>query len=109
MDQGLPQFIQVNFEKQIVDPRRISLTFQGGFVGTRCVLQGQPAGSSEWKYFTEIYPEDANRQQEFALPPTEGTEWSQGLTALKLIFEQSSDFFGRITVYDLQIYGLTLS
>jgi hypothetical protein len=29
-----------------------------------------------------------------------------GTTRLKLSFEASSDFFGRITIYDLQIEGI---
>jgi hypothetical protein len=30
---------------------------------------------------------------------------SEGIMQLKIVFEQSSDFFGRITVYDLSLEG----
>lgn len=50
---------------------------------------------------TRIYAEDVNRMQTFDLPS------SSAIHQLKLIFEQSSDFFGRITIYDLQIDGIT--
>lgn len=56
-----------------------------------------------WKKWTDIFPEDVNRAQEFDLIPDETVQ--RGVEGLKLIFEQSSDFFGRITVYDLQVLG----
>ena len=68
------------------------------------MVQAQ-SGASEWKTFTEVFPEDVNRQQTFDLPTIEGTQWAHGMGAVKLIFEQSSDFFGRITVYDLTLEG----
>lgn len=103
--QGLPQYIQINFKESRVQPARLSLTFQGGFVGTRCVLHAQSSTSQEWKIWTNVYPEDVNRQQAFDLPTLDETEWKSGLAALKLVFEESSDFFGRITVYDLSLEG----
>lgn len=62
-------------------------------------------GPSGWETFTEVFPEDVNRQQVFDLPSIEGTRWTDGMDAVKLVFEQSSDFFGRITVYDLTLEG----
>ena len=68
-------------------------------------MNAQTASSSEWKHMTEVYPEDVNRQQVFDLPRSEGTEWVDGITAMKFVFEESSDLFGRITIYDLRIEG----
>ncbi|TEB38772.1 hypothetical protein FA13DRAFT_1848568 [Coprinellus micaceus] len=102
--QGLPQYIQANFKDTKINPVRLSFTFQGGFVGTRCVVQAQ-SGPSGWETFTEVFPEDVNRQQVFDLPTIEGSRWADGMNAIKLTFEQSSDFFGRITVYDLTLEG----
>lgn len=103
--QGTPQSIQLSFSSPVV-PRKIHLTFQGGFVGTQCSLETQ-AGSSEgekadWQPWTHIYPEDVNRKQSFDLPIETVKE---GVVGLRIVFEQSSDFFGRITVYDLQLLG----
>ena len=54
---------------------------------------------------SRIYPEDVNRKQSFDVSVTDpGT----GITSLKLVFEESSDFFGRITVYDIQLEGKIL-
>jgi hypothetical protein len=32
----------------------------------------------------------------------------EGIQSMKLVFEESSDFYGRITVYELKIEGLLL-
>jgi len=53
---------------------------------------------------TYVYPEDVNRRQSFDFIPSEDLLTS-GVTSLKLIFEESSDFFGRITIYDLKLEG----
>ncbi|XP_006454262.1 hypothetical protein AGABI2DRAFT_189535 [Agaricus bisporus var. bisporus H97] len=103
--QGLPQFIQLSFEKAVV-PKRISIVFQGGFVGTSCTVL-VPLPSGEWQNITNIYPDDVNRRQAFDLHPI-GSE-STGITTIKLLFEESSDFFGRVTIYDLNIEGLVVA
>ncbi|KAH9049505.1 galactose-binding domain-like protein [Lactarius hengduanensis] len=96
--QGLPQFIQLTFPSPVV-PKRLSLTFQGGFVGTTCLVATQSQDTATWEQVTYIYPEDANRAQTFDLLITEP------VGGIKLIFEESSDFFGRVTVYDLMVEG----
>lgn len=106
---GLPQYVHFTFEQAVV-PNFIHLTFQGGFVGTRCNIsvlypkdESESSTPSEPKHLVYIYPEDANRKQTFELPETPPVK------EMKLVFEESSDFFGRITVYDLQITGLLAS
>ena len=54
-----------------------------------------------WVPWSVIYPEDVNRQQAFGLPVAS----EDGFVGLKLTFDESSDFFGRITVYDLAVEG----
>lgn len=61
----------------------------------------QSQDATSWQELTRIYPEDANRAQMFDLAAGEPVR------AIKLVFEESSDFFGRITVYDLMIEGET--
>ncbi|KAI0067977.1 hypothetical protein BV25DRAFT_1911013 [Artomyces pyxidatus] len=99
--QGLPQYIHLSFASPVV-PKLLSLTFQGGFVGTKCSVEIQSPDSSEWRTLTHIYPEDVNRRQTFELPVTDE---DADVQALKLVFEESSDFFGRIIVYDLRADG----
>ena len=85
------------------------MTFQGGFVGTTCTVEvpAQSVGEekTQWRTWTQIFPEDVNRAQSFDFP-AEGVE--TGVESLSLVFEKSSDFFGRITVYDIQIHGSVL-
>ncbi|KZT08734.1 uncharacterized protein LAESUDRAFT_723653 [Laetiporus sulphureus 93-53] len=100
--QGLPQFIQLSFPAPIL-PKRFAITFQGGFVGTRCTVEIPEETGPEktiWQTLVQIYPEDVNRKQIFELP-----DLQRGVKAVKLVFHESSDFFGRITVYDLQLEG----
>jgi len=53
-----------------------------------------------------IFPEDVNRRQRFTLANRAGVaESASSYDQLKLVFEQSSDFFGRIVVYDLSLDG----
>jgi hypothetical protein len=97
-----------------VVPKRIALTFQGGFVGTRCSVDvriiAKDGINLEWHTLTHIYPEDVNRRQSFELKTEEEVQRlvDGGVDSIKLVFEQSSDFFGRITVYDLEVDGLVL-
>ena len=69
------------------------------------VLIGGSDSKAEWHTWTQVFPEDANRSQSFDLP-IDGVE--NGVETLKLVFEKSSDFFGRITVYDIQLQGQML-
>lgn len=79
----------------------VVLTFQGGFVGKKCVIQGSLATSPN-QYdvdFGTLYPEDVNSTQVFQVMPNEPVQ------RLKIIFEESTDFYGRITMYKLDILG----
>ena len=82
---------------------RLILTFQGGFVGIHCSIDTAVSPENpSWSTLTHIHPEDVNRRQIFRLP--EGSV--DGIQCLKLRLEESSDFFGRITLYELQVEGL---
>ena len=103
--QGLPQFIQLGFPNRVI-PKQLSIVFQGGFVGTRCAvcIPGTDSNTN-WQILCYIYPEDVNRRQIFDLVPTQPGLLGGGVSSIKLVFEESSDFFGRITVYDLKLEG----
>ena len=109
--QGLPQYIHIAFDSPVY-PEVINLTFQGGFAGKRCSILASPlagndiADSENLRSGTQltelctIYPEDVNRKQTFEI-----SECPTAITLLRIVFEESSDLFGRITIYDLQIEG----
>jgi len=106
--QGLPQFIQLGFPNRVI-PKQLSIVFQGGFVGTRCAvyIPGTDSHTAPWQILCHVYPEDVNRRQSFDLVPTQSDSelLEGGISSIKLVFEESSDFFGRITVYDLKLEG----
>jgi len=79
-------------------------------VGLRCSIytkRRDAAGNSDaWALTENIFPEDVNRRQTFILSNRAGlAESASSYDQLKLVFEQSSDFFGRIVVYDLSLDG----
>jgi hypothetical protein len=80
------------------------LSFQGGFVGKTCVALGSTESTPN-DYSINIgqfYPEDINSSQTFSFDATEP------LKRLKIIFEESTDFYGRITVYKLDVIGKSI-
>lgn len=79
--------------------------FQGGFVGTHCSIQIPSPTPGEWEAVAKVFPEDNNRLQNFILTPDTPSSLDGGTEKLKLVFEESSDFFGRITIYDLRLEG----
>jgi hypothetical protein len=93
--QGVPQW--VSFEFSSPDPptiKQIVIQFQGGFVGQDCFVEaGDPLELVE-----NFYPEDINNPQTFTL--------SKPICAkhVKLVFPKSSDFFGRIIIYSLELH-----
>lgn len=77
--------------------------FQGGFVGVECdLLLIENEHVEEGKNICTIYPEDINDLQNFQLPKS-----VEILTThkLQLKFKQSSDFYGRVTVYIVHFEG----
>jgi len=121
--QGLPQWVQLTFPSESpIYPKQLFLTFQGGFAATRVAVYTAKdlLRDSEWTLLTYVYPEDVNRKQKFDLTmqgetraqaedagETNGVvnaDAERPVAQIKLVFEQSSDFFGRITIYDLDIH-----
>ncbi|KAI8987264.1 galactose-binding domain-like protein, partial [Mycotypha africana] len=98
--EGLPQHILLDFPSP-VSVQSIILQFAGGFAGRKCVALGSTAESPN-DYSVEIkdfYPQDTHAEQSFEFEPT------IPLKRLKIVFEESTDFFGRITVYKLDVLG----
>ncbi|KAF9125949.1 Nuclear receptor 2C2-associated protein [Mortierella sp. 14UC] len=98
---GTPQFIVVDFGRR-VSISAFQLMFQGGFVGKTCQVLAW-TDSNEFVDMMRFYPEDINPLQTF---PVAEADKEKALTSrVKLVFESSTDFFGRITVYKLDILG----
>lgn len=95
--QGKAQHISVLLD----EPATITsfgIEFQGGFVGTNCsVILEDSAGQ---RLHVELfYPDDVNGKQKFTLIRPIGNA-----VKLRVNFGGSTDFFGRIIVYNFEVY-----
>jgi len=90
-DQGSPQYILISFNQPQAKISQLQIQFQGGFVGNQCHL----IVNSDEK--VDFYPEDSNKLQTFPIELT-------GVNQLKISFGGSTDFFGRITIYQLNLF-----
>ncbi len=92
---GSPQYINIMFETP-TSPYELTIVFQGGFTGKECSVLVEE--NAEWKHVMDFWPSDVNERQVFRFPP--GVTGGQHF---QILFKSSTDFFGRITIYDLDI------
>mmetsp|Transcript_115 Transcript_115/g.301 ORF Transcript_115/g.301 Transcript_115/m.301 type:complete len:160 (+) Transcript_115:199-678(+) len=84
-----------------VEIDEIRIQFQGGFVAEECTACLSRGGGEDWVEMEEpIEPEDVNDMQAFAIADADRT-----CNMLRLSFEGSSDFYGRVTIYKLEVWG----
>ncbi|KAJ3164204.1 Nuclear receptor 2C2-associated protein [Geranomyces variabilis] len=114
-DQGSPQHITIHLadkDTAAASVCELHLMFQGGFAGKECTLLGQSATTTDagdstdpaaaWETLLDFYPVDANHLQVFAVPDAARSKaWKR----LRVLFKTSTDFYGRITIYRLDIIG----
>ncbi|XP_017013577.3 nuclear receptor 2C2-associated protein [Drosophila takahashii] len=97
-DEGTPQWITVSLD----EPQKISgfsFQFQGGFAGLKSEMIMYSADGVQI-HQEPFYPEDINSPQLFQL---KDTVREKACSKIKFIFESSTDLFGRIIVYNLQL------
>jgi len=101
----------VSFHRPVT-VKEIRIQFQGGFVAEECTLFLPDAPASdkdslkvEWKELSDtcIEPVDSNEMQCFDL--TEQSENDRLCDSLKIEFNSSTDFYGRVTIYKLEVWG----
>jgi hypothetical protein len=104
-DQGNQQWVSIEFE-QPVTLNAIAIQFQGGFVAKSCelIMESKLVCLDEklenTLFMETFYPEDINPEQSFKL-----NQHRENIFKLKLKFNESSDFFGRIVIYSLKLIG----
>ncbi len=96
-ESGSSQFIIIDFKSDVII-RNFRVMFQGGFVGSHSAVQGLNA-KGDVLYDEDFFPEDNNALQKFTL------ESAKFIKSVKILFKKSTDFYGRITVYCLDLYG----
>lgn len=73
--------------------------------------QSNDDDNGEWEELDELFvdPVDSNEIQTFAAEREESessNEANEYCTALRIEFGRSSDFYGRIVVYSLEVWGV---
>lgn len=100
---GSVQWIAVEFQEPVT-LEEVHLTFQGGFVGKTCQLHTitEQEDPSSYSKILDFFPKDDNSKQIFQIPRN-----GKKVTKAKILFVESTDFYGRITIYSLDIIGKT--
>lgn len=98
--QGSPQQILLQFNRTVTI-HCVEMMFQGGFVGQDIQIQVRSSGCNEWKLLSDvdIEPNDSNELQQFSCTIPH-------ITALQLCFQRSTDFYGRVILYRLDVQGV---
>eukprot|EP01122_Echinamoeba_exundans_P008262 TRINITY_DN2710_c0_g1_i2.p1 TRINITY_DN2710_c0_g1~~TRINITY_DN2710_c0_g1_i2.p1 ORF type:complete len:183 (-),score=9.41 TRINITY_DN2710_c0_g1_i2:110-637(-) len=101
--QGKTQFVVLDFPSP-VHVETIQIMFQGGFAGKGCEVHGIDANATEKTpvKLANFYPVDVNSLQSFDLP-ADGS--SRAVQQIQIIFPESTDFYGRIVIYKLDVLG----
>ena len=98
-DQGSPQSIMLDFLSAGVTIEKIDITFQGGFVGQEALIEVGESLDSLIEVQTLYNILDNNDKQCFPLASSPTGRY------LKITFPTSTDFYGRVTIYDMEVYG----
>ncbi len=119
-------YYEIHFQRP-VSVREVRVQFQGGFVGMDCTmykkkLRDNPENNKngneedddddEWEESGELFL-DTIESNDVQIFPADVDAISHGeidpCTALRIEFGKSTDFYGRIVIYSLEIWGLELS
>ena len=110
-EQGSPQSISLTFSRP-VDVSHVVLTFQGGFVGRPCEVALVREGGSRWEGYDDFDTRDDNGPQTLTLSkpfPADSADGAvtpcRAVVGCRLRFPASTDFFGRVTLYALDLLG----
>uniref|UniRef100_A0A8D0AWS0 Nuclear receptor 2C2-associated protein n=1 Tax=Salvator merianae TaxID=96440 RepID=A0A8D0AWS0_SALMN len=95
-DQGVTQWVTLEFP-HTVRVSQIRIQFQGGFASEMCTVKGCRKGE-ELSHVAEFHPEETSSLQSFSFKETQ-------LDKMKIIFDNNTDFFGRLIIYQLDVRG----
>ena len=96
-------YFSVQFQQEVL-VSKLEIRFQGGFCGkdaaTSIIFDDTDKVS--------IHPEDSNKLQQFEFSADDPNSFKDTkCSKLKIVFEGSTDFYGRVIVYSIDIYGRT--
>jgi hypothetical protein len=100
------QWLLFDFLGKTVEVKRVRIMFQGGFVGQDGVIEmkGSKNGEAETTIVMDEIKriEDSNDVQQWDIPAASSP--CKGKFA-KILFPTSTDFYGRVTIYKLSLWG----
>jgi hypothetical protein len=124
------QYYEIYFHRY-VQVYEIRVQFQGGFVGLDCVVYKQQDNNSDndnndddnnnnlkWEEMEELYmdPIDTTDVQSFYsdmeednVSTSSSSPTNQAVTAIRIEFGKSTDFYGRIVLYSIEVWGMEIS
>lgn len=105
----MPQSISISLNEPLdannLKQSSLAVKFQGGFVGSVCHLTLENS-EGEAVHNASFYPDDINDRQVFPLidPSRSDAEDNEckNVVKIRILFEKSTDFFGRIIIYNLE-------
>ena len=96
----MPQWIKAQFDGVQSSTLLLKVQFQGGFCGKQCNITLKKCDQPVLSH--DFYPEDSNDFQEFPLTLSE----NQSFDNAQVTFKSTTDFYGRIIVYQLSLEKL---
>lgn len=101
-DENATQSYTVTFGRKVV-PKELRIQFQAGFSAEDCHVHVRSSDEAEstWDLLEEIEPDDTHELQKFPFSNSN----DKVADAIKIVFDECTDFYGRIMVYQLGVYG----
>lgn len=90
------QFFLLDFGRSVYI-QKLRIQFQAGFAANSCQVLVKTEHS--WDVVAQWEPEDSHDLQTLEI------EHENRVTAMKLAFENLTDFYGRVTIYRMEVWG----
>ncbi len=100
--QGQNQYIIIKFT-QLVTIHQLIIQFQGGFTAKPMIISIGTNNNKQYIHNSTVQPIDSNNTQQFTL------DNANNVNNIKLDFPDSTDLFGRICIYKLDIIGTVVN
>jgi hypothetical protein len=95
------QWFVVDFNRP-VEPYQVNVQFQAGFSVETCAVALKTSENDAWEPVDELEFHDVHEIQ------TKNLREMKPCTALKLTLEDFTDFYGRVTIYRIEVWGKEL-
>lgn len=96
----------MDFGRTVI-PTELRVQFQAGFSAEQTFVFKQSKDGQGYEQIEELETEDEHDMQVFPLPG--GTDEKSATSSIKLVFDEFTDFYGRVIVYQLEVWGKEVS